>query len=381
MRVAIDVTAALNQRAGIGRFVRELVRGLVRIDTETDYCLLHAKPDHGGPLDLPSAPNVSTRQLPLRQRWLDILWHRARLPAPADLLAGGADVFHAPNFVLPALACARGVVTVHDLAFRFHPECAVPSLRAYLESAVPRAVRRANLVLADSENTRQDIIALMNAPPNRVVVVPGAVDERFHRRPDEQEIHALRQRLGLEPGTPFILTVGTLEPRKNLVTLVDALAIAKARRDLPHKLVVVGGHGWLAGPILEHITASPIRGDVIFPGFVDDADLPTLYAAADIFAFPSLYEGFGLPVLEAMAIGTPVIASNTSSIPEVASDAAVLIAPRDTEAWASELARLAGDANTRADLIQRGRQQSRAYSWDDSARVLLDCYQRVATGL
>src|SRR5919204_1529452 len=180
MRIAIDYSAAVNQRAGIGRLVRNQVLALAELDRTNEYQLLYARPNPGaGPAQFPHAPNFGRRQVPVRERWLTILWHRAKVPWPADMLSGSVDVFHSPDFVLPPLRDARGILTVHDLAFLMQPECADAQLRAYLEDVVPRSVRRADYNIADSENTRNDLVVLLGVRPEIVSVVPGGVEARF----------------------------------------------------------------------------------------------------------------------------------------------------------------------------------------------------------
>lgn len=379
MRIAIEYSSAVNQRAGIGRIVRNQVLALAGVDHANQYVLLHAKPNPSAVLEFPRARNFQRRELAVRERWLTIGWHRAQLPVAADWLTGPVDVFHSPDFVLPPLKRARGVLTVHDLAFLLRPECADERLCAYLEAVVPRSVRRADFVIADSENTRNDVVVLLGIPPERVAVVPGGVDARFAPVEDPGPLAAARARLGVGD-QPFILAVGVLEPRKNLNLLMDAFARLKDRGALPdHKLVLAGGRGWLVEGILEHHADSPVRSDILLPGFVPDDLLPAVYSAADVLAFPSLYEGFGLPILEAMACGTPVVSSRASCLPEVAEGAALLVDPEDAEELAQALERAIGDKSQRAALRQRGLERAAQYTWRAAAEKLLAVYQQVAS--
>jgi glycosyltransferase involved in cell wall biosynthesis len=377
LRVAIDYTSAINQNAGVGRIVREWVHALVGLDPSISYLLLYATPNPGAVARFPAAANVARRELRLNERMLTILWHRLRAPIPVDWLTGPIDIFHSPDFVLPPVRSARSIVTVHDLAFLLYPECADDGLKAYLEKTVPRSVNQADFVVADSENTRNDVICLLGVPPERTAVVYGGVESRF--RPDENldRQRALRSRIGLDEETPFILFVSTIEPRKNLVGLMDGFAIMKSRQTLPHKLVLVGGKGWLSEGIFEHHERSPVRDDIIFTGFFPDQDLPTLYSAAEMFAFPSHYEGFGLPLLEAMACGTPVISSRASSLPEVVGEAGLLVEPQDAEQLASAMEVFALNADVRDDFRRRGFERAAEFSWPAAARALLDVYRKV----
>ena len=378
LRIAIDYTSAVNQNAGIGRFVRSLVDALVATDPTNEYLLLHATPNPGRDPRVPTGPRVSRRRLPVSERWLNVVWHRARAPLAVDWLTGSVDIFHSPDFVLPPVHRARTILTVHDLAFLLYPECADAALRAYLEKTVPYSARRADFIVADSENTRRDVISLLGIDPERVSVVPGGVDPSFHPVDDPARRRALRERLGLGPDIPYILFVGVIEPRKNLVGLLEAFSILKSRQSLPHKLVVVGRKGWLWEETMERAASSPFRDDVIFPGFIPDGELATLYSAAETFAFPSHYEGFGLPVLEAMACGTPVVSSRASSLPEVVGDAGLQIDPEDPEGLAAALELLALNPELRADLSRRGLERAAQFSWAAAARSQIEVYERLA---
>src|ERR1700736_6560774 len=179
MRIAIDYSAAVNQRAGVGRLVRNQVLALAELDHDNDYRLVYARPNRGQVPEFPQARNFSRREVGVRERWLTILWHRAHLPLPAEWLSGPVDLYHSPDFVLPPLRHARGILTVHDLAFLMRPDCADERLRAYLEGVVPRSVQRADFIVADSENTRNDLVVLLGGAPAAIAVVPGGVEPRF----------------------------------------------------------------------------------------------------------------------------------------------------------------------------------------------------------
>lgn len=380
LRIAIDYTSAINQNAGIGRFVRNLVGAVVANDTTDSFLLLHAAPNPGRVVTYPSGSNVSHRVLRVSERWSNIIWHRLQVPLPADWLTGPIDLFHSPDFVLPPVGAARSILTVHDLAFLLYPECADARLRAYLEKTVPRSVQRADYVVADSENTRNDVICLLGVPPERVTVVPGGVDPAFKPVTDPARLAAFRQSIGLDDDTPYILFIGVIEPRKNLMGLIEAFDILKSRRPLPHKLVVAGRRGWLSDATMERAERSLYRNEIIFPGFIPEGEIATLYSAAESFAFPSHYEGFGLPVLEAMACGTPVVASRASSLPEIVGDAGMQVDPDDAERLASALELLALNPEMRADFRERGLARAAQFTWDAAANVMLEVYRKVGRG-
>lgn len=278
------------------------------------------------------------------------------------------DVFHSPNFALAPVRRARTVVTVHDLTFVVRPECAVPSLRQFLGRVVPASARRADRVLADSKATADDLVRLYSVPAERVEVVYSAADERFRPMPEAEAESVLE---GLDIPRPFILTVGTLEPRKNVARLADAFLSL----DIHHHLVVAGARGWLYEDILARLAREP-RIHVLEG--VSDSQLVALYNLAEVFAFASLYEGFGLPVLEAMACGTPVASSNAPCLPEIAGDAALLFDPEDTAAIAASVHRLATEPALREELRAAGLARAKRFSWQASAQQLKSIYESLA---
>ena len=371
MRVTIDYTPALRQSAGIGRYTRGLIGGLAALDQENQYTLFSA----GEALSAEGwPPNFRVRVVPIQARHLGIAWHRLHLPLPADWLAGQADLFHSPDFTLPPLARAHGVVTVHDLSFLTVPECADPRLRVFLERSVPGAVRRARRVLADSANTANDLNRLLKVPAEKISVVEAGIEPRFQPVLDPAQLARVRARYCLPER--FILGLGTLEPRKNFVGLIQAYAELQRLAPHPQDLVIAGGPGWLYEGIYAEARrlAQPER--VCFPGFVADEDLPALYSLADAFAFPSLYEGFGIPPLEAMACGTPVICAGNSSLPEAVGDAALLVDATDTAGLAAGLQALLTDDGLRARLVNAGLARAASFSWSRAARALLGAYRQ-----
>ena len=387
MRIGIDYTAAVNQGAGIGRYTRQLVRALLALDTQDEIVLLAATPRAarrvaaggrrlvrtGGAAPESQAPNARLIRLPLSERVLTILWHRLRLPLPVELFGGRLDVFHSPDFALPPVRQARTVLTVHDLSFMRVPECSQPSLRAYLLRVVPPSVRRADVVLADSESTRNDVIELLGVGPDRVRVLYPGVDEGFQRVQDAQVLADVRQRYRLPER--FVLSVGTLQPRKNLTRLIEAHKQVRADADI--ELVIAGGAGWMYEGIFRRVEELGLQGAVHFPGYVGDEDLPALYTLADLFVFPSLYEGFGLPALEAMACGTPVVTSDVSSLPEVVGDAALMVDPHDVDALAEAMRRVLGEPSLRSAMIRRGLVRAQSFTWSRAAEELLCLYHEV----
>ena len=369
-RILIDVTSALKQTAGIGRYTRGLVDALATHFPDLPITLVTTRdappPPPGWPFPL--------FRLPFTERQAVILWQRLRIPLPADLILGQADLFHSPDFVLPPLWRTPGIVTVHDLSFMVYPQYAVPGLEFYLRGAVPRAVRRACLVLADSENTRRDLIRFWNTPPEKVHVLYPGLSSRFQRVEDPAVLNRVRERYHLPDR--FILSVSRLEPRKNFPGLIRAFNRLKQQWNVPHHLVIAGSKGWLYEPIFEEAARSPYREEIHFPGFVADKDLPALYSLADVFAYPSFYEGFGFPPLEAMACGAPVVCADNSSLPEVVGDAGILLPAENEEEWAKALAQVILDNGLREHMRAAGYQQAARFTWQESAKRLVDLYAR-----
>ena len=382
MRIGIDYTVGVYQGSGIGRYARGLVHALAGLDRENEYTLLWARAPAPGGGELPrldsasSFPdNVRARRLPLNNRVLTAAWQRLRLPLPIEAFSGPLDLLHAPDFVAPPARRARRLVTIHDLTFLVVPRHAHPQLRAYLEDAVPRNVAAAEHVFADSEATRADLQRLLGLPPEKVSVVYVGADPRF-RPLDEARRDQARARLvraGV-PAGPYLLAVGTLEPRKNHVGLLRAFARLR-RRGLPHRLVIAGRRGWLFAPVFAAVDELGLGEAVTFLDFFPDPLLPALYACADLFLLPSFYEGFGIPLLEAMGCGTPAIVGDRPSLPEVAGGAALLVEPEDDEALAESAWVLLHDDARRATLRALGLARARHFDWHASAKRVLARYR------
>ncbi len=302
-----------------------------------------------------------------------ILWEQAVQPVEARRQR--LDLIHAPFCVGPLLSGCPQVVSIHDLSFFRYPELFRPMNRRYLQPATRMSAHRARLVVASSESTRRDVIEILGVPPVRVAVVYLGVDAEMRPVKDREQLAAFRQSRGLPEH--MILFLGTLEPRKNLPTLLAAFARLCRRPGFAHYLVIAGGKGWYYGEIDAAVQRLGLGGRVLFPGYVPDGELPLWYSAADLFVYPSLYEGFGLPPLEALACGTPVVTSDASSMPEVVGDAGLVVPPLDDEALAGAMARLLEDADLVAALRLRGLARAREMSWQRVARETAQLYHRV----
>ncbi len=370
--IGIDYTAAVHQSAGIGRYIRELVRALAACSAGSDKRQYRLFVAAGAGLEprLPGAAFTwhATR---LSKRWLERLWYRLRVPLLIETWTGRVDLFHQPDFVLPPVRSGTPtVLTVHDLSFVREPDSVMPGMTRHLNKWVPWSVERASHVIAVSEATRQDLIELYQTPPEKISVLYHGVGPEF--RPVEQSdcLAAVRQKYGLGR-QPFILSVGTVQPRKNYQRLIQAFA----QIEPDYTLVIAGNRGWTFDSILAEVQKLGLEQRVFFPNFVAEADLPALYSAASLFVYPSLYEGFGLPALEALACGAPVVASNRSALPEVVGQAGLLVDPLDVTAIAMAMSRVLADEALRQELGRAGRIQAAKFSWTDMATKLLNLYQ------
>ncbi len=374
--IAIDYTPAIRQQAGIGRIIRGQVAALVAAAKTLDLRLFVV--GHVDAAERQQAP-LPLHTTPLDERNMVRLWHRLDMPLPRiEWFTGGPlDLLHATDFVLPPSKARRKLLTVHDLAFLFYPDAAMPSLHHYLNVVVPRSVRRADALIADSRHTAQDLHEQWQVPLERITVVQGAVDHT-HFRPvyDPQQLEGVRQRYGLGE-RPYILALSRLEPRKNFVRLIEAFAAARAEARLPHRLVIGGRKGWRYEAIFARVQELGLVEDVLFPGFIADDDLPALYSGAAFFAYPSLYEGFGLPIVEAMACGAPVLTGDNSCLPEAGGPGAIYVRAEDVDSIAEGIVRLATDDAQRARLAAAGREHAAHFTWERSAQQLLSAYNKL----
>lgn len=368
--IAIDYTPALNQSAGIGRLVRELISELARTEQTQNFRLFVSGQSRRFNQQPPGA-NFTWKPTPISDRWLARLWHKLRIPLPIETFTGGVDLYHATDFVLPpTLKRTRTIVTVHDLSFVHVPEAASPRLKVYLDQVVPSSVHRADHVLADSEATRQDVINLYKVKPDKVTTLYSGVNASF--RAVDVDLDYLSRKYNI-PKYPFIFSIGTVQPRKNYIRLIQAVAKLREQK-VDVNLVIAGGKGWLEDPIYAEVNRLQLADHVHFIGFADDADLPMLYSAARCVAYASLYEGFGFPVLEGMACGTPVVTSNVSSLPEVAGNSALMVDPYNVDQLADALKTAIVDEDIRTRMIETGLEQAGQFTWQDSAHKLLQVY-------
>jgi glycosyltransferase involved in cell wall biosynthesis len=359
------------RRAGVSNYIEALLTHLGALDRLNRYTIYTTRGLDSRALRLPPNFTVRPSRLPTINPRVRIPWEQ--LLAPLLLRLGRADVYHGVLNVVPLVCPVPSIVTIHDLSAFLFPQTFRRVNRAYTQWAIRVACRRATRILAVSEATKSELVRWLGVAPERVVVTYDACEERF-APPAPAAIEAFRRRAGLPER--FILFVSTLEPRKNVPTLLDAYARIAAAADAP--LIIGGSKGWLYEPIFAKVEALGLSDRVRFVGFIDGADLPLWYAAATVFTLPSLYEGFGMPLLEAMACGTPVVTTTSSSLPEVVGDAGLTVPPTDADALGAALLRALTDIDLRAEMRERGLRQARRFSWRATAERTLAAYQDAA---
>jgi glycosyltransferase involved in cell wall biosynthesis len=373
MLIGIDASRATTaRRTGTENYSLHLIRELLILGQEHRIRLYFNQAPPPGLLP----GNAEQRILPFPRLWTHIRLSWEMLARPPDLL-------FVPSHVLPLVHPKRSIVTVHDLGYLYYPQAHTLSQNLYLRWSTRYNARTAVRVLADSKATCRDLIQHYGIPPEKIVVVYPGRDETLAPVADPTLLATVRSRHGLSG--PYLLYVGTLHPRKNLVRLVQAFAsfvqspLFSSQCAIPDlQLVLAGQKGWLYEEILAQVRHSGVANRVVLTGYVPDSDLPALLSGALAFVYPSLYEGFGLPVLEAMACGTPVACSNTSSLPEVVGDAALLVDPLDIEAWVAAFCRIAADEGLRRELVERGLRQVRRFSWRTCAEETLQVLQALS---
>lgn len=373
MPIYVDVSAAVHDRAGLGRYAGSLARALVEARPGAFAFFYNGQPPSHALHRLPQVPMRSVRVG--YKPWRMAVWWGQVLRIPFNRWVPGATLFHATEHLLMPLRDVPTVLTVHDLIFHLFPQYHKPLNYWYLRWTMPLYVQRADALIAVSEATRQDLIHLYGVSPAKVRVIYEAAAPHFRPAPPG-DVARVRSRYGLPPR--YLLTVGTLEPRKNLPRLFQALARLEGAKRPP--LVVAGAKGWLYEETFRTVERLGLEGQVVFLGRVPEEDLPALYTAADLFILPSLYEGFGLPVLEAMACGVPVICSRAASLQEVAGDAARYVDPRDPEGIAHALQEVWEDADLRAALRAQGLARAASFSWRRAAEETLALYDALLAG-
>lgn len=371
MRIGIDIRelTVLDTKAGWYQYTLNLVLNLLAADSSNDYVLLSTLRGFDGDSRI-GRGHLRKWSGKLSGLILD------RLGLPVELLVGQVDLFHGPCYFLPSSLRCKKVVTIHDLMAFSAPEFLKPQWVADTRRMTETAVRRADLVIAVSNFTKGEIVEMLHIPEDRVRVVCNGVAPVYRPVEDRAAIKQVKARYGIRG--PYLLFVGNLEPKKNVLSLIEAWVLLRREGRFQGSLVIVGNKDWYFDDVWQACRRHRVEGEVIFTGVADGDDLPYLYSGAEAFVFPSLYEGFGIPVIEAMACGAPVVASNRTSIPEIASDAALLVDPEKPAEIAAATHSIITDGAVRRRLVEKGLRRAKEFSWERAARETLAVYNELA---
>ncbi|MCL6519941.1 MAG: glycosyltransferase family 4 protein [Armatimonadetes bacterium] len=373
MRIGINAqlysSSASYRNAGISRYIRGLLAALaVCRDTQEIHVFLR----DAERMEFLNELNVHCSCRGTESPLFRIAWEQTVLPLLVRRLR--LDILHAPAHVLPIACPCKSVVTVLDLSFVRFPQYFPRFQRQYLKCFTFWSAQRANAVITISEHSKREIVELLKVPENKVFAIPLGIDRNFHPVAAE-EIARVASRYGISENT--ILFVGTLEPRKNIHSLIAAFNIVRKKFNQHCTLVLAGGKGWFYHELFEFVRQLHLGDSIRFLGYVPAEDLPALYGAASVFVYPSIYEGFGLPPLEAMACGTPVITSSTTSLPEVVDDVGIMVEPHDVEALADAILRVLCDFDLRQEMRAKGIERAKRFSWEETARQTLKVYNNI----
>lgn len=367
MHIGIDCRLPTYQMGGISQYVIHLISALPGLDGDEQFKIFHSRKESRR-FTPPNGERFSRSDL------LTPCHHRfERYTVGVELVRHRLDVFHSPDFIPPAWGARRRIITVHDVTFLYYPQFLTAESRRYYSDQIELAVSTADHIIADSEATRVDLINLLSVAPRKVTTIHLAANPIFAGEYAPDEIARTAVKYGVGKG--FILSVGTLEPRKNLPTLIQAYHRLREQYRFDAPLVLVGGAGWIYDEIFRSIAELQLTDFVRHLTGVSDVELAHLYRAAGVLAIPSYYEGFGLPALEAMHSGCPVVASNRGSLPEVVDAAAISLDPDDLDAWVEGLHRVLSDTSLAVNLRRAGRRQAQEFSWDKTAAKTLDVYR------
>lgn len=370
MKIGINARHLQNIHSGIVIYLLNLILNLKKIDDENEYTLFFGSKKNIPQNILNFEFNYDIPKIPADSQLLKILW--AHLYLPHAISKHKIDIFHETTFVAPLFKKCPVVLTIYDLAYLYLPFCFACRQRLYFKSLISQSIRQSDLIIAISENTKKDIINNFSVSPNKIRVIYGGVDEIFRPMVDKKEIEKIKKIYKIKKD--FVLAVSLISPRKNIIRLIKAFKLLRNQKKINIQLVIVGRNGWLYRDVFREAVSSGLEDDIIFCGHIPKKHLLFLYNAASVFAYPSLYEGFGLPILEAMASGCPVVSSNTSSMPEVCGDAALLADPKNVEELSELLYKLFSDESLKNNLIEKGLGRVKEFSWEKTAKETLIAY-------
>lgn len=374
MRIGFDISAQSLPRSGIGQYQIHLLQALLRLDKENDY-LLYAfnlrNRERFKEIQFPYQ-NYDIRVSPIPQRLITLWWMVFNAPS-LERVVGECDLYQVSEICVQPVRKAKTVAMVHDLTTLLFPEHHVKS-NVFLHNQRFKRLNRVDGILTNSQATKSDIVKHLNINPDKIFVTHLGADKRF-RQMEKEDVYPILQKYELKK--PYILFVGTLEPRKNVETLIRAFNQLKQSHNIPHELVLAGQKGWLYQKIFEAIESSPFKSDIRLMDYLPDNDLPALMNGAEVFAYPSFYEGFGLPVLEAMQCGTPVVTSNISSLPEVGGEACLYVHPESSDELSETLYKVLRDKAFQKTLSEKGIMQAKRFSWEKCAKETLEAYGQI----
>lgn len=377
MIIGIDGSLALSKPTGIGRYIINLVRNLAEVDDQNSYRLFYhySRRIPKGSFYRPATGNFQTVRVRIPGKILN--WWCSRFGFPRiEHFLGEVEIFHFTSVYSPwRTKKAKTVLTLHDVLPFKHPQFRPKRRSDFLRECYLKAIPTADAICVDSEDAKADLLEIFRVPESKVKVIYLGVEERFKKAAPVEPDKLRESNIDF----PYILNVGVIEPRKNLAGLVEAFCLLKESKKIPHHLVVAGGEGCFYREVISQIDKSKYREQIHLLGYTPDEELPALYAAADVFVYPSFYEGFGLPVAEAMACGTPVVTSNSTSLPEVASGAAHLVDPANSEEIAWGIEKILFDTAYARTLSEKGKERAKSFDWRKTAIETLKVYQELGS--
>ncbi len=360
MRIGIDMSSVSAEKTGIGYYTASLVKALDKVDSENKYFLYLRRECFDEFSGLKK--NFIKRKIPGGKR---LRLPRVHLYLSFAIARDRLDLFFSPNYLVPVVCPAKSVITIHDMTYTFFSDKHIKKQLLLFNTLLPGSVRKCSRIIADSENTKKDIMKVFKVPEEKIVVIHIAADGRYRPLDNKEMISKVKRKYKIS--SDYILYVGTIEPRKNIIRLIESFNLLKKNNRINYKLVIAGRKGWKYDEIIKTADRSDFRDEIIFTGYVPEEDMVCLYNGAELMVYPSLYEGFGLPPLEAMACGTPVITSNTSSLPEVVGDAAILIDPNDTRRISEAILKVLENRKLRNELAGKGLKRAGMFSWEKTA--------------